>query len=220
MTNPTPEQLRDPAWWGANAPEGATHYRELCCYPWLKAKPAPAYFTENGWVDYQIASTGHRHVREAIPRPTKQPAPEWDGEGLPPVGSTRKDFIPSTSISAAESDNPDTKWEMVAHCDGRGVVYIEGSGKPRVALIDPQFCRKPEKRLNLGNHTFLEPMREAPEVGERYWGVDPESGSVRLQHWVNHRQDRAWLRLGLLQRTEQGAREQLAAMIASVGGEL
>lgn len=68
MNTPTEAQLNDPKWWDDRAGT-ATHY----C-------------TDIGqFLDY------NRHYALSgksccVPRPTTPPAPEWDGEGLPPVG--------------------------------------------------------------------------------------------------------------------------------------
>lgn len=45
----------------------------------------------SGLVHYPEPSSAYDTMPEAIPRPTKPQAPEWDGEGLPPVGFTQQD---------------------------------------------------------------------------------------------------------------------------------
>lgn len=62
MKQPTQEQLNDPAWWDENAGT-ASHYCPTN-KQFYDSRLHPCCFT----------------------RPTKPAAPEWDGEGLPPVG--------------------------------------------------------------------------------------------------------------------------------------
>lgn len=88
MNTPTEAQLNDPKWWDENAPEGATHVC-LCSggsWQWMKINLSGAfnyYWHErfSQWVPKE-SSAGSQNVE----RPTTPPAPEWDGEGLPPVG--------------------------------------------------------------------------------------------------------------------------------------
>lgn len=68
----------------SKAPEGATHYNKYCVRPWLKENP-PSYFERyhGVWIEYSPSNpTGARHFRNAVKRP-----PEWDGSGVPPVGT-------------------------------------------------------------------------------------------------------------------------------------
>jgi hypothetical protein len=64
------------------APSGATHYNAKCGFPWLKETPA-SYFNGDYWIEYrEYDSNAKRHIRNAVKRPQ-----EWDGVGLPPVGT-------------------------------------------------------------------------------------------------------------------------------------
>lgn len=66
----------------SKAPDGATHYNAKCRWPWLRCAPA-SYFCDGGWVEYK--SNDHFwecHFSGAVKRPQ-----EWDGKGLPPVGT-------------------------------------------------------------------------------------------------------------------------------------
>ena len=62
------------------APEGATHYNKECTCPWLKATP-PSYFDHWDWVEYGPHAY-ENHFNNAVKRPQ-----EWDGSGVPPVGT-------------------------------------------------------------------------------------------------------------------------------------
>ncbi|HRN97579.1 MAG TPA: hypothetical protein PLZ58_03995 [Candidatus Saccharibacteria bacterium] len=69
--------------WG-KAPEGATHYNEYCICPWLKETPA-SYFAEDKGVWFRYSpdpSYYENHFNNAVKRPR-----EWDGEGVPPIGT-------------------------------------------------------------------------------------------------------------------------------------
>lgn len=75
------KNLKEVDW--SKAPEGATHYNaELGC-PWLKETPA-SYFAEDKkvWVKYGSNRFATDDLRNAVKRPQ-----EWDGVGLPPVGT-------------------------------------------------------------------------------------------------------------------------------------
>lgn len=65
------------------APEGSTHYNEDCTHPWLKETP-PSYFVENKgvWREYSKSRHCEEHFNDAVKRPH-----EWDGSGVPPVGT-------------------------------------------------------------------------------------------------------------------------------------
>ena len=75
------ESLKEVDW--SKAPEGATHYNAKCGYNWLKDTPA-SYFNGDGWIEYSGLSNKYamNHLRNAVKRPQ-----EWDGVGLPPVGT-------------------------------------------------------------------------------------------------------------------------------------
>ena len=65
----------------SKAPEGATHYNaELFC-PWLKDSPS-SYFAGDGWFEYKSDDgLWEVYFNNAVKRP------EWDGSGVPPVGT-------------------------------------------------------------------------------------------------------------------------------------
>ena len=67
----------------SKSPEGATHYNAKCVCPWLKETPA-SYFAEDKkvWVKYNSNAFAMYDLRNAVKRPQ-----EWDGSGVPPVGT-------------------------------------------------------------------------------------------------------------------------------------
>lgn len=74
------KSLKEVDW--SKAPVGATHYNVACKWPWLKETPA-SYFCGR-WIEYSVDSyeAAMKHFNNAVKRPQ-----EWDGEGLPPVGT-------------------------------------------------------------------------------------------------------------------------------------
>lgn len=77
--------------WGT-APSGATHYNTSCIYPWLKESP-PSYFDSGVWVEYNSDCAYRKyHFDKAVKRPQEMKneeteSKEWDGSGVPPVGT-------------------------------------------------------------------------------------------------------------------------------------
>lgn len=74
------KSLKEVNW--SKAPDGATHYNTACSYPWLRDVPASFYVGEC-WVEYKSdPACWENDFSEAVKRPQ-----EWDGEGVPPVGT-------------------------------------------------------------------------------------------------------------------------------------
>lgn len=88
MTQPTEQQLKDPAWWDENAPEGATHYffkgGDRTAGFYKSVGSSALFWGFDGWSDH--CSNPFLTDRSCIPRPAKLAEPEWNGEGYPPVG--------------------------------------------------------------------------------------------------------------------------------------
>lgn len=82
MKATTQEQPKDPKWWDENAPKGATHAIFGDFTRWLMLDHGIWRFWEGGWWSRPSA----KPAGEILARPTKPPAPEWNGEGLPPAG--------------------------------------------------------------------------------------------------------------------------------------
>ena len=79
---------------------------------------------------------------------------------------------------------------------------------------------KPKMRT-LAGVEFPEPLLVAPEIGTEIWVVDPASSHKALRNvWHGEDFKKEWLRSGLMQLTEKGAKDQAKAMILSVGGSL
>lgn len=71
------------------APDGATHYNVSCASPWLKGTPA-SYFNDvkEVWIEYKSDdSLWEDHFFNAVKRPQEMENEEWDGSGVPPVGT-------------------------------------------------------------------------------------------------------------------------------------
>lgn len=71
------------------APEGATHFdpedNSESCWMMEIGKRAWAFYDTECWVSIDYSEVAH-DIKNYIPRPAKPAAPEWNGEGLPPVG--------------------------------------------------------------------------------------------------------------------------------------
>jgi len=138
------ERLKwDAEYWDAISPLGATHHWSLSgeWYQDCGDHVLAWAFGKEEWVQ---STAPLRIIRpEAIPRPTTPAAPDWGGAGLPPVGSDQTVFVPTTAVSAGGAYHPDSKWLMVAHHNGMGVVCIRESGKGdwRSKMVEPRFCR-------------------------------------------------------------------------------
>lgn len=127
--------------------------------------------------------------------------------------------------------------------DGRKakfVAYVQQSkGEKVIALIDGDvfmffengcYCREgedsddlfmaPTPMLSINGHEFPEPVREPLKEGQGYWLVDltAHTGVVSYANWDGEECEFRWLDRGLIQLTEEGARQQLKAMIAALGG--
>lgn len=72
--------LKEVDW--SKAPEGATHYNGALGYPWLMGVPV-SFYNGNNWVEYKSDdSLWEDHFFNAVKR-----LQEWDGSGVPPVGT-------------------------------------------------------------------------------------------------------------------------------------
>ena len=79
---------------------------------------------------------------------------------------------------------------------------------------------KPKTR-ELTGIAYPEPLRVAPEPGTKVWLASPTTHDLVNWHiWGGDSVDRVWLSRGLLQVTEEGARNQARAFIAASGGSL
>lgn len=67
---------------------------------------------------------------------------EWNGVGLPPVGTTNKDFVLTVFISCLEARNPDVHYEVVAHRNGKAVVVVtRPNGSDQAHIVEDRFLR-------------------------------------------------------------------------------
>ena len=71
----------------------------------------------------------------------------------------------------------------------------------------------------IGDMQVPEPVREPLAVGQTYWLVDTRE-PVRCISWGGGELDYRWLRLGIIQKTMQGAIQHRAALIRVSGGTL
>lgn len=126
MKAPTREQLNDPSWWDENAPEGATHAKFGDRITWLR-------YEYGIWRFWQGSCWSRPSVRPAgdlFARPTRPSAPDWDGEGPPPVGCECERLI----------GNDVYRVVVVAHFNDEVVVYQEDAA-PEYTGVQSGYLR-------------------------------------------------------------------------------
>jgi hypothetical protein len=67
--------------------------------------------------------------------------------------------------------------------------------------------------IMIGSVGVPEPMREAPKKGGAYWLVSLEIHETSQEIWIDAPSERRRLNTGLIQATEQGAKDMLAALL-------
>lgn len=89
----------------------------------------------------------------------------------------------------------------------------------RTFALGPKPTSPPPKRCVLGGRSFPEPVRVAPAYGTEYWVADiAKASGLSSYYWGGNTKDTSWLATNLIQLTEDGAREQAAAMAAALQG--
>jgi hypothetical protein len=83
----------------------------------------------------------------------------------------------------------------------------------------PKGTPKP-KMLSINGYEFPEPVSETPQDGEVVYFAHVISNQATSFEWNNNLYHRQWLDMGLIHLTEQGAEQQLAAILAACRGEV
>ncbi len=102
-----------------NRPEGATHYRGGIFPRWLRVQAGMVqYFVDgsNEWHDYSDQVIGNDALSCAVERPKA----EWNGVGLPPVGTVcealwseaRDEWLKTKIFGVNEHGQPIHRWEQ------------------------------------------------------------------------------------------------------------
>jgi hypothetical protein len=97
---------------------------------------------------------------------------------------------------------------------------------PLVNIWLPEVIRRPhsfevrrkQRTIRIGDMDVPEPMRTEPELGTGCWLVASGGTSPPLYHWGDGGFMKRWLKHGMLQATEEGARLHLEALIRISGG--
>jgi hypothetical protein len=76
------------------------------------------------------------------------------------------------------------------------------------------------KMLSINGYEFPEPIRGGLSEGDNYFLCHPSYGKVDIMLWVETEVCHRFLDNGLIQRTKQGAEQQLAAILAACRGEV
>lgn len=157
MKAPTEEQLRDPAWWDENAGT-ASHY--------CRGK--------GRFYDFRLHDS-----RCCFHRPTKPEPQTWDGEGLPPVGLTNKQFTLMTRISVACNEHPETEYEVVAHHLGKVVVAGKSFGREFAHIVPADDCRPIRTQAEREREELAKKAAELITEGYEFY-VGAEEAAQRL----------------------------------------
>lgn len=102
-----------------------------------------------------------------------------------------------------------TRWENCTQKEALQLI-AEGWGYSIVRV-------KP-RTIMIGDVEVPEPIKDAPEWDAPYWFVDLTGEATLPGTWKNLVCELHWLRRGLLQGTEQGAKEMLDALLKQLGG--
>ena len=105
--------------------------------------------------------------------------------------------------------NSCSKW---VNCETNTALWLICQGNGYAVRIKP-------KTIMIGDVEVPEPMRVAPERRTVYWLVNiANENVVASQKWDDDQADQRWLKAGICQATEQGAKEMLDALIKQLGG--
>lgn len=97
-----------------------------------------------------------------------------------------------------EMNEPWRLWEITLP-DGR--TYYP---KYHFIWLDDHEYRQIPKTIRIGNYDVPEPMREKPDINNRYWTISPgENDDVTSFRWSDDRVDNNLLRLGLCHQTRE-----------------
>ena len=121
-------------------------------------------------------------------------------------------LIAQYAQDALETDKPWERWELRSMdseqwqaCGGR-ISFSERC----------EYRRKP--RTMTYTVTIQDPLREAPEVGEKYWLVEPYSEKLAHEYtWAGDEIDMLWLNHGLCFATKEDAIAAAKAMLPVKG---
>lgn len=115
---------------------------------------------------------------------------------------------------AQHSEEPWKQWEMQS---SRNPGWEDCISTPRWQ-VDCKYRRKPSV-ITIGTMEVPEPMRRAPELGDRYWTADPTiseyAGSCL---WAGNTADRLWFERRLVHDNEESAILHSKALILASGG--
>ena len=127
------KSLKEVDW--SKAPEGATHYNEVCTSPWLKDTPA-SYFSEDsgGWIKYSSddRSRYEDHFNSAVKRQQ-----DWDGEEMSDHDDVNNpkhyDLFPNQQVIDVIQASL-TEEEFAGYCKGNALKYRLRAGDKGDAL--------------------------------------------------------------------------------------
>lgn len=108
---------------------------------------------------------------------------------------------------AMETNEPWARWEYKAPYSEWMPLY---SG---VSFIEPYEYRRKQKTININGFEVPEPMREKPEIGEKYFAVCEGLNAVE-QEWDEFECEFEWLENGLFHKTKEAAELHAKALLS------
>ncbi|WP_421921615.1 hypothetical protein [Marinobacter salarius] len=217
IKSPTDEQLKDPAWWDANAPKDAeAAYRHNFGVQFLKMRRGVSFFAPNGdWCHFLNDSEGFMRWNVAIPRPPESSACGTCGEspcghyyecppGMPKAQGAKPYINTGLPRVGANSENsglviscvtPQVKsWEVLATRKGEAVVYApaceeNGTDQAEVYLMSAAEFKDP----------IAEREKEDLEADAHKVAMDAaghEAALIPVRHIVRALNDAGMLRKG------------------------
>ena len=120
---------------------------------------------------------------------------------------------------AAETNKPWERWERRPLGNPSDGDWITMDDHPMWSERF-EYRRKPAKPLYIfiNGEAVPQPLREAPELGERYWLADPGRGATRMT-WNNTQPEKEWLKAGMIHLDRDAALRHSASITAANNAE-
>ena len=121
------------------------------------------------------------------------------------MGHIHAELMAQYAEDAKQYDRP---WEMWQHRNHLGV-WVDCTMHP-VWHKDHPYRRKP-RTIMLSEHEVPEPCREVPEIGQKFWTVNPFSGPQKFT-WDGSKEVLHALKGGYVHLTEEAAEKHYEAI--------
>lgn len=116
---------------------------------------------------------------------------------------------------------PEANYEkVIALIDDELFMFYENGTRCRNSEYAVDLFMAPPPMRAINGHEFPEPVREPLKKGQGYWLVIPtDQLGFSYGTWEDADSEFRWLDRGLIQLTEEGAWQQLKAMLAALRNE-